>query len=61
LFKCDRYKLDRKKTALKYDGFFKSINVGSLWHKDDSLILATQARKVFYLPDIKWGKNWQVV
>ena len=42
-------------------GFFKTINVGSLWYKDDSLILATQARKVFYLPDTKFGKNWQVV
>jgi len=41
--------------------FFKSIHVGSLWYKDDSLILATQASKVFYLPDTKYGKNWQVV
>jgi hypothetical protein len=23
--------------------------------------LATQARKVFYLPDIRFGKKWQVV
>jgi hypothetical protein len=23
--------------------------------------LATQARKVFYLPDTRFGKNWQVV
>ena len=35
LFKCDWYKLDGKKTELKDDGFFKSINVGSLWYKDD--------------------------
>jgi len=61
LFKCDWYKLDGKKTELKDDGFFKSINVGSLWYKDDSLILATQARKVFYLPDTSFGKNWHVV
>ena len=40
---------------------FKSINVGSKWNKDDSLILATQDRKVFYLPDTKLGKKWQVV
>jgi hypothetical protein len=44
-----------------YDGYFKSINVGSLWCKDDSLILATQARKIFYLPDTKFGDKWQVV
>jgi len=29
--------------------------------KGDSLILATQVRKVFYLPDTKFGNNWQVV
>lgn len=61
LFKCDWFKLDGKRTELKDDGFFKTINVGSLWYKDDSLILATQARKVFYLPDTSLGKNWQVV
>ncbi|XP_025792085.1 uncharacterized protein LOC112873307 [Panicum hallii] len=57
LFKCDWFKLDGKRTALKDDGFFKSINLGSLWYKNDSFILATQARKVFYLPDTKFGKN----
>ena len=61
LFKCDWYKLDGKKTELKDDGFFKSINVGSLWYKNDCYILSTQARKVFYLPDTRWGQNWQVV
>ena len=61
LFKCDWYKLDGKKNELKDDGFFKSINVGSLWYKNDCYILSTQARKVFYLPDTRWGQNWQVV
>ena len=59
LFKCDWFKLDGKRTELKDDGFFKSINFGSLWY--NSLILATQARKVFYLPDTRLGKNWHVV
>jgi len=40
LFKCDWYKLDGT-NAQKDDGFYKSINVGSLWYKGDSLILAT--------------------
>jgi len=53
--------LDGKRTELKYDGFFKSINVGNLWYKDDSLILATHAKKVFYLPYTKEGANWHVV
>jgi hypothetical protein len=61
LFKCDWYKLDGKKTELQYDGFFKSINIQSLWYKNDCFILATQARKIFYLPDTKLGKNWQIV
>jgi hypothetical protein len=61
LFRCDWYKLDGKRTSLKDDGFFKSINTGSLWYKNDSFILATQARQVFYLPDTKFGKGWQVV
>jgi hypothetical protein len=61
LFKCDWFKLDEKRTELKDDVFLKSINVGSLWYNNDCYILATQARKVFYLPDIRFGKNWQVV
>jgi len=61
LFKCDWYKLDGKKTELKDDSSFRSINVGSLWYKNDCYILSTQARKVFYLSDTRWGQNWQVV
>ena len=61
LFKCDWFKLDGKRTALQDDGFFRSINVGSLWYKDDCFILATHATKVFYLPDTRLGENWQVV
>ncbi|KAA3450247.1 transposase family TNP2 [Gossypium australe] len=61
LFKCDWFKLDGKMSQMKNDGYFKSINIGNLWYKNDSFILATQARKVFYLPDTKFGKNWQVV
>jgi hypothetical protein len=61
LFKCDWFKLDGKRTELKDDGFFKSINFGSRWYKNDPFILATQARKVFYLPDTRLGKNWHVV
>ena len=61
LFKCDWFKLDGKRTALKDDGFFRSINVGSLWYKNDCFILATHSTKVFYLPDTRLGENWQVV
>jgi hypothetical protein len=61
LFKCDWFKLDGKRIELKDDDFFRSINVGSLWYKNDCYILATQASKPFYLPDKRDGKNWQVV
>jgi hypothetical protein len=30
LLKCDWFKLDRKRTELKHDGSFRSINVESL-------------------------------
>jgi hypothetical protein len=77
LFRCDWYKLDGKHTAVRDDGFCKSINIGSfvweplalglpffigsLWYKKDCFILATQATQVFYLPDIKNGTNWRIV
>jgi hypothetical protein len=61
VFRCDWYKLDGKRTAIKDDGFFRSINIGSLWYKKDCFILATQARQIFYLPDNKHGRNWQLV
>jgi hypothetical protein len=57
LFKCDWFKLDRKRTELKDNGFFRSINVGSLWYKNDGYILATQARRVFHLPDTRFRKK----
>ena len=61
LFKCDWFKLDGRRTELKNDGYFMSINIQNLWYKNDSFILATQARKVFYLPDTKYGENWRIV
>jgi hypothetical protein len=61
LFRCDWYKLDGKHTAVRDDGFCKSINIGSLWYKKDCFILATQATQVVYLPDIKNGTNWRIV
>jgi hypothetical protein len=56
LFKCDWFKLDGKRAELKDDGFFRSINVGSLWYKTDFYILATEARKIFYLLDTNLEK-----
>jgi hypothetical protein len=61
LFRCDWYDTHRRRFRMKEDGFFRSINHGSLWYKDDSFILATQATKVFYLLDTKYHENWRVV
>jgi hypothetical protein len=41
LFRCEWYKLDGRKTALKDDGLFRSINTRTLWFKKDCFILAT--------------------
>jgi predicted patatin/cPLA2 family phospholipase len=57
LFKCDWFKLDGKRIELKDGGFFKSINVQSIWYKNYCYILVTHAMKVFYLPDTRFGKN----
>jgi len=61
LFKCDWFDTCSKKSRMKNDGYFKSISHGSCWYKDDALILATQATKVFYLDDNKHGEPWKVV
>ena len=61
LFRCDWFDLDAKKTGLKDDGHFKSINIGKCWYKNDPFILATQSTKVFYLQDTKYGGDWRVV
>ena len=50
------------KDRIKNDGYFKSINVGKLAKTDDDYILATQAKKVFYLTDRDpANKGWKIV
>lgn len=61
LFRCDWFDTHGKKVRMKDDEFFKSINHGSYWYKDDPFILATQATKVFYLEDTKYRENWRIV
>ena len=50
-----------KKSGIRDDGHFKSINTGRCWYKSDPFILTTQATKVFYVPDTDLRGNWQVV
>jgi len=59
LFRCDWFDLGgKKKTGLRDDGHFKSINTGRCWYKNDPFILTTQATKVFYLQDTALRGNW---
>jgi hypothetical protein len=62
LFRCDWFDLGgKKKTGVRDDGHFESINTGRYWYKNDPFILTTQATKVFYVPDTAFGGNWRVV
>nr|XP_051202656.1 uncharacterized protein LOC127316300 [Lolium perenne] len=62
LFRCDWFDLGgKKKTGVRDDGHFKSINTGRCWYKNDPFILTTQATKVFYVPDTALRGKWQVV
>ncbi|KAL5653171.1 hypothetical protein ACJX0J_038629, partial [Zea mays] len=61
LFRCDWFDTYSKKVRMKDDGYFRSINHGSCWYKDDPFILSTQATKVFYLDDTKHCESWRIV
>ena len=63
LFKGDWFKPGEGR--YKYDGYFRSINVGKVYKNRDDYILATQVQKVFYLADrgAPAGKqqDWKIV
>jgi hypothetical protein len=62
LFSCDWFHSGGgKNPGLRDDGHFKSINTARLWYKNDPYILTSQATKVFYVPDTKYGGSWRVV
>jgi len=61
LFRCDWYNQVGKTRGVRDDGHFKSINIESFWYKSDPFILATQSKKIFYLPDTALGKDWRIV
>ena len=51
-FRCDWFKLEEK-NVVKKDGSLKSVDTRTLWTQDDTLLLATHAKKVFYFPHVK--------
>ena len=62
LFSCDWFDLGgKKKTGLRDDGHFTSVNTGRCWYKSHPFILTSQATKVFYVPDTRFRGNWRVV
>ncbi|KAG8369182.1 hypothetical protein BUALT_Bualt15G0124600 [Buddleja alternifolia] len=60
LFECEWFDIGRKKTIRGYRHFI-SIDVSSRWYKNDPFVLPIQVQQVFYINDIKFGKNWQLV
>ena len=62
LFSCDWFDIGgKKKTGLRDDGHFTSVNTGRFWYKSHPFILTSQATKVFYVPDTRFGGKWRVV
>jgi hypothetical protein len=49
-----------RRLNLKMMAFLKALILEVYGTKNDPYILATQARKVFYLADTKLGKSWYV-
>lgn len=60
LFLCEWYDLGKRRTIIK-ETHFTSVNVSGRWYKNDPYILASQAKQVFYLDDLKLGHNWKIV
>ena len=61
IFKCDWWDIGNKR-KINVDEFeIISVNVTKTWYKDQPFVLATQARQVYYVTDIKLGKDWRIV
>ena len=61
LFKCKWFNLGTKGAGVKKERKLTSINASGTWYENDPLVLASQAKQVFYLNDIKLGKDWKIV
>ncbi|GJR92025.1 uncharacterized protein Tco_0216036 [Tanacetum coccineum] len=62
VFKCECFKVDNV-NGLQVDkeSGSTSVNTSRKWYVDQPYILASQAKQVFYVPDLKLGRNWYVV
>ncbi|XP_073120394.1 uncharacterized protein [Henckelia pumila] len=61
LFKCKWFDTDPRKRIIQEDNIFTSIYTGAEWYMNDPFILASQAKSVYYLNDIKNGPIWKLV
>ncbi|XP_073123839.1 uncharacterized protein [Henckelia pumila] len=61
VFKCKWFDTDPRKRRIQVDKIFTSIYTGAEWYKNDPFILASQAKSVYYLNDIKNGSLWKLV
>lgn len=56
LFLCEWFDLGKRMAIIK-ETHFTSVNVTGRWYQTDPYILATQAKQVFYIDDLKLGHN----
>ncbi|CAM8902673.1 unnamed protein product [Rhodiola kirilowii] len=62
LFDCVWFNTDpTDRGSTKRDYELLSVNTSPSWYEDWPYCLATTARQVFYLDDLKAGDNWKVV
>ncbi|KAL6523518.1 hypothetical protein OROGR_017121 [Orobanche gracilis] len=62
VFKCDWFKLDGPLGCqVDKECGLTSINVSRKWYMDQPYVLASQVRQVFYVDDLKLGKDCVVV
>ncbi|KAK6915146.1 protein of unknown function DUF4216 [Dillenia turbinata] len=62
IFKCKWFNLgDAHGIQLDKESEITSINVSRKWYSNQPYMLAQQVQQVFYVEDIKLGKNWYVV
>ncbi|KAI8534959.1 hypothetical protein RHMOL_Rhmol10G0137600 [Rhododendron molle] len=60
LFQCEWFNTGSNRT-LRTDLHSTSIDIRSLWYKDDPFVLPSQVQQVFYMNDTKLGENCKVV
>ena len=62
LFKCDWWKLDDTAgMQIDKDWGITSVNSSRRWYEDQPYVLPQHVEQVFYIEDLKMGRNWYVV